>query len=441
MFFLFLCLKKGEKKTMTALQIQEFYQINKQLIESEAYSSLTAEDILLYMAYFDRLKVSIKNGWKDEQGRFFFMFKNEDAAKLARTSERGVTRSRKRLIACGLLEVERKGRDCFRLYLNDVEGQTIVNDLVKSEDLSLAKMTSQGMTDWRTSYNNNNNNNSLYTNSTSPVKETAEPKMFVDNKVNRYDTQQEVLEANFTRLGLSSKSFNLAMKIAKGNTSKLKQIKRMIFAEKKHLQTAFLAMNKEVTESDIVNQAFTFENNNWLISELENTMGYVWLEAEKNPKKANLGYLRALVCSALGKGVKEFIDNIEGADTNVVTTECLSWKFLKAHKGQDLSKVTGKPREAEKELVRKVKEQREQQVIQRQTMPDWADPNYKQPTVTPERQAELDAETERLTAKFNEQAKRLGLEPIETKPKPKPKQEESGFDPVKVDEMLNRIFG
>lgn len=66
--------------------------------------------------------------------------------------------------------------------------------------------------------------------------------------------------------------------------------------------------------------------------------------------------------------------------------------------------------ERPKELAQKAQkrqQKRQRQVVQRQTLPDWAQPGYEPPKVDAKRQAELDAETARLMAKLEKQQERI----------------------------------
>ena len=55
-----------------------FYRIPKQLISDERYRGVSVEAKLLYGLMLDRMALSLKNGWLDEQGRVYIYFVLEE---------------------------------------------------------------------------------------------------------------------------------------------------------------------------------------------------------------------------------------------------------------------------------------------------------------------------------------------------------------------------
>ncbi len=51
-----------------------FIRIPKLLLQHEAYKGISLEAKLLYCFLFDRTGISVKNGWKDDQGRVYIVF-------------------------------------------------------------------------------------------------------------------------------------------------------------------------------------------------------------------------------------------------------------------------------------------------------------------------------------------------------------------------------
>ena len=50
-----------------------FIRVPKIFFENEAYRSMSAEAKILYGFLLDRVSVSLKNGWKDDQNRIFII--------------------------------------------------------------------------------------------------------------------------------------------------------------------------------------------------------------------------------------------------------------------------------------------------------------------------------------------------------------------------------
>lgn len=102
-----------------------FYQIPKILIHGEKYKdNLTNNDILAYSILMDRLNVSIKNNWYDEEGYIYFVYSNNELQKILNVSKNTVVKIKRNLTKVGLLEEERTGR-ANRLYLLEPEIENV----------------------------------------------------------------------------------------------------------------------------------------------------------------------------------------------------------------------------------------------------------------------------------------------------------------------------
>lgn len=102
-----------------------FYQIPKILIHGEKYKdNLTNNDILAYSILMDRLNVSIKNNWYDEEGYIYFVYSNNELQKILNVSRNTVVKIKRNLTKVGLLEEERTGR-ANRLYLLEPEIENV----------------------------------------------------------------------------------------------------------------------------------------------------------------------------------------------------------------------------------------------------------------------------------------------------------------------------
>lgn len=96
---------------------QEFYQFPKLLLKGEKYkNTLTANDRQAYVVLNDRLSVSIKNEWFDENGDIYFIYSNNSLAEILNVSKPTVIKIKKNLSRVGLLKEVRTGR-ANKLYL------------------------------------------------------------------------------------------------------------------------------------------------------------------------------------------------------------------------------------------------------------------------------------------------------------------------------------
>lgn len=60
-------------------ELFSFYRIPKALFQEPRFQSLSTDAKTLYGILLDRMSLSAKNGWLDEQGRVFIIFTIEDA--------------------------------------------------------------------------------------------------------------------------------------------------------------------------------------------------------------------------------------------------------------------------------------------------------------------------------------------------------------------------
>ena len=63
-------------------ELFSFYRIPKALFQEPRFQSLSTDAKTLYGILLDRMSLSAKNGWLDEQGRVFIIFTIEDGRLL-----------------------------------------------------------------------------------------------------------------------------------------------------------------------------------------------------------------------------------------------------------------------------------------------------------------------------------------------------------------------
>ena len=68
-----------------------FYRIPKLLFTDSQFSGISTDAKLLYGILLDRMSLSMKNGWHDDQGRVYIVFTLEDvAATLGYKTEKAI---------------------------------------------------------------------------------------------------------------------------------------------------------------------------------------------------------------------------------------------------------------------------------------------------------------------------------------------------------------
>ncbi|MBO4126940.1 replication initiator protein A [Streptococcus suis] len=118
-------------KDFTAITVEQmdtseiYYSIPKALIEDEKYLGLRMDSKMMYGILKDRLKLSIMNGWVDEEGRPYLEYSNRELQELFNCSKHTVITIKKNLAEHGLiLEVSQytkaDGQVSNRIYLGNV---------------------------------------------------------------------------------------------------------------------------------------------------------------------------------------------------------------------------------------------------------------------------------------------------------------------------------
>lgn len=80
-----------------------FYKFPSWLLE-EPYKKLSDRAKIMYMLFWDRLKLSVKNDWYDKDGKVYIFFTIEQLKEILNCSEHPAIKAKKELINAGLVE-------------------------------------------------------------------------------------------------------------------------------------------------------------------------------------------------------------------------------------------------------------------------------------------------------------------------------------------------
>ena len=104
-----------------------FYRIPKLLFTDSRFVNISTDAKLLYGVLLDRMSLSMKNGWHDDQGRVYIVFTLEDVAEtLGYKSEKAIKLFNELDIkkGVGLIERVRQGRGRASLiYVKNSAGE------------------------------------------------------------------------------------------------------------------------------------------------------------------------------------------------------------------------------------------------------------------------------------------------------------------------------
>jgi len=90
-------------------ELFSFYRIPKALFQEQRFQTLSTDAKTLYGILLDRMSLSAKNGWLDEQGRVFIIFTIEDVKRALCCADNKATKMLRELEEFGLIERKRRG--------------------------------------------------------------------------------------------------------------------------------------------------------------------------------------------------------------------------------------------------------------------------------------------------------------------------------------------
>ena len=101
-----------------------FFKFPKPFIYDEKYKILSNNAKMLYMLLFDRLELSLKNGWHDKEGNVFQYYTNEQLMiDLNCNSNNTIIKIKKELKDAGLMTEVRQGMNLpNRIYIDALNG-------------------------------------------------------------------------------------------------------------------------------------------------------------------------------------------------------------------------------------------------------------------------------------------------------------------------------
>ena len=90
-------------------ELFSFYRIPKALFQEQRFQSLSTDAKTLYGILLDRMSLSAKNGWLDEQNRVFIIFTIEDVKRSLCCADNKATKLLRELEEFGLIGRKRRG--------------------------------------------------------------------------------------------------------------------------------------------------------------------------------------------------------------------------------------------------------------------------------------------------------------------------------------------
>lgn len=87
----------------------KFYKFPKAFLMNPEYKNLTHSAMVLYAALIDRMSLSERNDWRDEDDQIFILYSNKELCKTMNCSHETVTKKLRELEQFGLLKRKKRG--------------------------------------------------------------------------------------------------------------------------------------------------------------------------------------------------------------------------------------------------------------------------------------------------------------------------------------------
>lgn len=152
---------------------QRFYRLPKVFFTNESYKKISNDAKIAFAILQDRLDLSIRNEWFDEEGNIYFLYGNQQLAEILNCSKPTVIKIKKELHHVALLEEKRMGlSQSNRLYLlkpvaEIADVKSIVHSESEAESLGghekLKSLTSRNQTSLLQEVKNLNTNDTDFT--------------------------------------------------------------------------------------------------------------------------------------------------------------------------------------------------------------------------------------------------------------------------------------
>ena len=172
----------------------KYYQIPQELFVNEKYKNkLNSDSKILYAFLLDRLSLSQKNHWIDEDNNVYLIFTREEVREKLNLSDKTVTKSFKILMEVNLVQEKRQGLGKPNLIYvgkinhSDSENLRFLNR--KNYDSGIGESTTLDSENLRGINTNNINTNNINTDTINP--KSDEELLFIKEKCNLNEFTKE----------------------------------------------------------------------------------------------------------------------------------------------------------------------------------------------------------------------------------------------------------
>ena len=144
-----------------------YYQIPMELFFNPNYKDkLNSDSKILYGFLLNRLTLSEKNNWIDDEGSVFLIFTRKEVQTMLNLSDKTATKAFKQLNECKLIHEKKQGsRKPNLIYVGKIEhDENLAKVIRKNYESRAVKSTTHDTENLRPNYNNNKYNKNNYNN-------------------------------------------------------------------------------------------------------------------------------------------------------------------------------------------------------------------------------------------------------------------------------------
>lgn len=138
-----------------------YYQIPMELFFNKKYKNkLNSDSKILYGFLLNRLTLSAKNNWVDEEGKVFLIFTRKEVQERLNLSDKTVTKAFNQLKECKLINEKKQCANKPNLiYVGKIDhDEDLIKLIRKNYESRIVKSTDYDTENLRHNYNNNNYN-------------------------------------------------------------------------------------------------------------------------------------------------------------------------------------------------------------------------------------------------------------------------------------------
>lgn len=138
-----------------------YYQIPQELFFNPFYKDkLSSDSKILYGFLLNRLTLSAKNNWFDENGTIYLIFTRKEVQNLLNLSDKTVTKAFKQLADCNLIYEKKRGSTKPNyIYVGKIEHNKNIEKVIRKNSVSrVGESTISGSENLRARNNNINKN-------------------------------------------------------------------------------------------------------------------------------------------------------------------------------------------------------------------------------------------------------------------------------------------